>query len=93
MNIDVLYFAELKDITKKESESFQLTNNNLKGLIDLLVKTYPHIRDLILDPNGQNLRNTISIVKNNQAIHEKDILSITLNDGDSIAFLFPVSGG
>ncbi len=93
MIINILYFAELKDITNKENEKFELESRDIKELINLLIKKYPSLQDLIWDQKIQNLRDTISIIINNQAIHVKDNSSKELNDGDTIAFLLPVSGG
>ncbi len=91
--VNILYFAELKEITKKESEKLELVNGELKELIDLIVKKYPGIQDLIWDKKTQNLSNTISTIINNQAIHTKAPLLKKLNDADTVAFLLPVSGG
>ena len=94
MIVEILYFAEFKDITGKEKEKFELSQNHLKDLIDKLIEKYGvKIQNLIWDENLQSLHNLISMIINNQAIHEKDPLSITLNNGDTIAFLMPVSGG
>jgi len=92
MIIEVLYFAEFKDITGKEKEKFEIPNNNLLGLLNLLFEKY-NLKNLIWDNINQKLHNLISIIINNQAIHEKDPSLISLNDGDTIAFLLPVSGG
>ena len=92
MIVEVLYFAELKEITGKEKEKFELSHSSLKGLLDLLFKKY-NLKGLIWDQNEQKIHNLISVIVNNQAIHKKDPLLINLNDGDTIAFLLPVSGG
>ena len=92
MIVEVLYFAEFKDITGKEKERFELSKNNLRELIDILLDTYP-IKNLLWDEEVQRVHNLISVIINNQAIHEKDPKLIDLNDGDTVAFLMPVSGG
>jgi MoaD family protein len=92
MIVEVLYFAEFKDITGKEKEKFELSKNNLKELIDILLDKYP-IKNLIWDEEAQKLHNLISVIINNQAIHEKDPQLIDLDNGDTVAFLMPVSGG
>lgn len=94
MIVEILYFAEFKDITDKEKEKIEISNNQLKDLIDFLINKYGHrFQILIWDENVQTLHSMISTVINNQAIHEKDPSRIKLNDGDTIAFLMPVSGG
>ncbi|MHA2391007.1 MAG: MoaD/ThiS family protein [Promethearchaeota archaeon] len=92
MIVKVLYFAEFKDITEKEKETFDLSKDNLKELIDLLMDKY-NVANLIWDEKTQKVHNLISVIINNQPIHEKNPLLIKLKDGDTIAFLMPVSGG
>ncbi|MFW9773455.1 MAG: MoaD/ThiS family protein [Candidatus Heimdallarchaeota archaeon] len=92
MIVEVLYFAEFKDITEKEKEKFNLSKANLKELLELLMDKYD-IANLIWDEKTQKVHNLISVIINNQPIHEKDPLLIRLKDGDIIAFLMPVSGG
>jgi len=94
MIVEVLYFAEFKDITGKEREKFELSNNHLKDLVSQLFKKYgDNLRNLIWDGNLQKMHNLISVIINNQPIHEKDPSVINLSEGDTIAFLMPVSGG
>ncbi len=91
--VEVLYFAEFKDITKKDTEKFDLSSKNLKELIDLLIKKYDPMLELLLDKKNESLSNNISVIVNNKPIHGQDVLSIFLNEGDKIALLLPVSGG
>ena len=94
MIVEVLYFAEMKDITGKEKEKFEVSNNQLKSLIDLLLNKYKlPLRNLLWDDNAQNISNLISVIINNQAVIQKNPLLAEINDGDVIAFLLPVSGG
>jgi MoaD family protein len=92
MIVEVLYFAEIKDITSKEKEKLEI-NNNLEDLLNLLFERYNSLQKLLWDENAQTIHNLISIIINNQAIHEKDPSKINLKDGDTIALLLPVSGG
>ena len=92
MIVEVLYFAEFKDITGKEKEKFELSNNHIKELINLLIQKY-NIQHLLWDEAGQKVQNHISIIINNEPVYETDPLLIKVNDGDTIAFLLPVSGG
>lgn len=94
MIVEVLYFAEFKDITGKEKEKFELSDNHLNDLVSLLFKKYgDNLRNLIWDGKLQKIHNLISVIINNQPIHEKDPSIINLSDGSTIAFLMPVSGG
>ncbi len=92
MIVEVLYFAEFKDITGKEKEKFELRENNLLALLNLLFEKY-NLKNLIWNDKNQKIHNLISVIINNQAIFEKDPSLIGLDDEDTIAFLLPVSGG
>ncbi len=92
MIVEVLYFAEFKDITGKEKEKFEILDNNLEALLNILFEKYK-LRSIIWDEKNQKIHSLISIIINNQAIHKKDPLLIDISDGDTIAFLLPVSGG
>ncbi|MBY9021022.1 MAG: MoaD family protein [Candidatus Lokiarchaeota archaeon] len=94
MIVEVLYFAEFCDITGKEKEKFELSNNQLENLIELLLDKYKlPLRNLLWDENTQNISNIISIIINNKPLLQKNPLLAQVNDGDVIAFLMPVSGG
>ena len=93
MRVKVLYFAEFKEITGKDSEEYELTFNTLRGLIDLIIEKYYKMRDLIWDKKIDFIKNDISVIINNKAIYGQEILSTPLKNGDIIAFLFPVFGG
>ncbi len=94
MIVEVHYFAELKDITRKEKVDFELSNNQLKTLIELLITKYKlPLQNLLWDENTQSISNLISIIINNQALLQENPLLAQINDGDVIAFLMPVSGG
>jgi len=92
MIVEVLYFAEFKDITGKEKEKFTLSDITLEGLLSLLFEKYK-LKNLIWDEKAKKIHNLVSIIINNQAVHEKDPSSIDIKDNDTIAFLLPVSGG
>ncbi len=92
MIIHVIYFAEFKAITGREREEFNLTEFTLEGLFNILFEKYK-LRNLIWDEKNQKIHNLVSVIINNQAIHEKNPSSINLNDNDTVAFLLPVSGG
>ncbi|MFX1311926.1 MAG: MoaD/ThiS family protein [Promethearchaeota archaeon] len=93
MIVKVLYFAELKEITGKEEEEFDLSIHNLKNLVDLLINKYHRFNEIIWDEKLQKLNNNISIIINTQPIHGENILTKQLNEEDIIAFLLPISGG
>ena len=93
MIVEVLYFAEMEKITNNQKEIFELPCDKLKCLIDLLLKKYKGIREIIWDDKLNNLNNIVSVIINNQPLHGEKILTKKLNDKDKIAFLLPISGG
>ncbi|KKK42462.1 hypothetical protein LCGC14_0836350 [marine sediment metagenome] len=92
MIVEVLYFAEFKDITGKEKEKIELSKNHVKELVSQLIIKY-NIQHLLWDEATQKVQNNISIIINNEPVYETDPLLIKVNDGDTITFLLPVSGG
>ncbi|MHA2281222.1 MAG: MoaD/ThiS family protein [Promethearchaeota archaeon] len=94
MIVEVLYFAEFKDITGKEKEQFELSDNQLKTLIEELLNKYKlPLRNLLWDENTKNISNLISIIINSKPLLQNNPLLAEVNDGDVITFLTPVSGG
>ncbi|MFX1385347.1 MAG: MoaD/ThiS family protein [Promethearchaeota archaeon] len=93
MPIKVLFFAELKEITNKYAESFNLSNSSIKELVELLFNKYATLKNVIWDSASDNLKNTVSIAINDSLITNEDKLSILLSNDDKIAFLLPISGG
>ncbi|MBD3254228.1 MAG: MoaD family protein [Candidatus Lokiarchaeota archaeon] len=91
--VELLYFAELKEITGKEKEEFDLTVDNMRELITHLISKYEKIKKLVWDEENARLKGTISIAINHKIRYEKDKLSITLNPEDKVSLLLPVSGG
>ena len=79
----IKYFAWLKDITKKESETFNNINiKNINELKQYIVKKYPDLKKHI---NQDVLRIAVN--------HEYIVENIPLNANDEIAIFPPVSGG
>ncbi|MFW9989864.1 MAG: MoaD/ThiS family protein, partial [Candidatus Odinarchaeota archaeon] len=75
-----------------EKEQFELSSDTLKELLNILFKN-EKLKNLIWDKKNQQIHNLISIIINNQPIHEKNPSLVKLHNNDRIAFLLPVSGG
>ncbi|MGV9141548.1 MAG: MoaD/ThiS family protein [Promethearchaeota archaeon] len=93
MTIEVLYFAEFKDITGKSKEEFEIEGKTIGDLVSLLLKEYPRLKGILWDEKNQVIHSNISVVINRNPIHNKEPHSVKLSEGDSVAFLLPVSGG
>lgn len=91
--IEILYFAQLKEIVEKDKETLDLKEIKVRELLNWLTNKYHPFKEILLDNKNNKLKNYISIAINHQVIHEQDILSTKLHEGDTIAFLLPVSGG
>jgi len=93
MSVEVLFFADLKEITGKDKEKITLKNFTLLELMNFLFRKYNSIKNLIWDEKTNSLKKQINIVINDKILNSNSKLSISLQDGDKVAFLLPFSGG
>jgi MoaD family protein len=93
MSVEVLYFADLKDITDKQKEEISLSEFSIRELKDTIFEKYPELKNQLWSTKKENFKPNISIVINDQKISKKYVLNYKLHKGDKIAFLLPISGG
>jgi len=93
MKVEVLYFADFKDITGKDREFLELDENTINGLTLSIFKKYSSIKNLLWNDGIKSLKGNISIVINDKLIKENDKEKLELADGDKVAFLLPFAGG
>ena len=93
MKVEVIYFANFKDITGKDREFLELKENTVEGLSSKLFSKYNPIKNLMWDDEIQSLKGNISIVINDKLITDKNKGKMALVDGDKVAFLLPFAGG
>jgi len=93
MKVEVLYFANFKDITEKDREFLELKGNTVEELTSKLFNKYDPIKNLIWDEEIKSLKVDISIVLNDKLITDKNKGKVALVDGDKVAFLLPFAGG
>jgi MoaD family protein len=91
--VEVLYFANIRDITEKTSEIIFLQNNQVRELVQELITMYPPLEDILWDEKNSSLKTSISIAINHKMIPKDRYQSLKLLESDTIAFLTPVSGG
>ena len=91
--VEVLYFANIRDITEKASEVIYLQNNQVRDLVQELIQMYPSLEDILWDEKNSSLKASISIAINHRMIPKDEYQSLKLLESDTIAFLTPVSGG
>jgi len=93
MKVEILYFADFKDITGKEREFLELKESTIEGLTTKIFDKYNPLKNLIWDDEIKNLKGNISIVINDKLIRDKNKGKLKLLDGDKVAFLLPFAGG
>jgi MoaD family protein len=91
--VEVLYFANIKDITQKSSEMISLQSCQVKDLMQELIARYPSLEGILWDEKSSSLKNNIAIAINHKMIPKDEYHSLELLENDKIAFLTPVSGG
>jgi len=91
--VEVLYFANIRDITEKISENISPQNNTVRDLVQQLIKIYPPLEEILWDQKNSSLKSGISIAINHKMIPKNEYESLKLLESDTIAFLTPVSGG
>lgn len=75
----VIAFGITKDILGGREKKIEVKGNSVKDLRDTLLVLYPSLKDL----------NSLMIAVNNTYAED----DVTLNEGDEIALIPPVSGG
>jgi len=93
MKIEILYFADFKDITGIDREFLELNENSIEGLTSQILSKYITMQNLIWDDKIKSLKKNISIVINDHMVNEKNAGKLKLKDGDKVAFLLPFAGG
>ena len=91
--VEVLYFANIRDITEKISENISPQNNTVRDIVQQLIKIYPPLEEILWDQKNSSLKSGISIAINHKMIPKNEYESLKLLESDTIAFLTPVSGG
>jgi len=97
MKVNVEYLANFRLITGKNREEIRLNEGcSLDELVKKLNSMYGReFCRTLLDPEG-NLKPYMMLIVNNREIYPSmqiKLRDIKLKDGDSVAFLPPLSGG
>lgn len=81
MQVEVVFFASLRDRSRTKNVSIELSDGaTVKSLVDRLVMLYPDLTSVL----------AIAVV----AVNQEHVSTDTkLRDGDKIAMFPPVSGG
>jgi molybdopterin synthase sulfur carrier subunit len=92
MKVTVRAFATLREIMGKEMEIEVSPGETIRGLLAVLVGTYPGLQDALFERDGR-LKSLNNILKNGRNIAFLDNLDTVLAAGDAIAIFPPVGGG
>ena len=92
VQVNVKYFANIKDVTKVKEEFMEFEDGStIKHLLDEIFKKY-ELKKIILDENNE-INSYINVLKNGRNIKYIDGKNTLLSDSDVIAFFPPVAGG
>ena len=94
MLVEVLYFADFRDISNLEKENLELSRDfTINGLLKELFSKYPDMKELIWNDASNDLFGLISIAINDKFVDKNNSPTQKLAEGDRVAFLLPMSGG
>lgn len=86
------YQARFREITRVESEAFELATPCVAELAACLTGKYgPVMQALLLDPDGENLNTRGTLYLNSRG--ERVYLEDALVDGDTVYFMVGIAGG
>ena len=92
MKIRVKTFAQIKDILGADSFLECQNDISMRELLKALRERAGKSEDQLFSRNGC-LHSNLVLMLNGARIHEEDIDSLKLSEGDEITLLSPVSGG
>jgi len=94
MKIEVRFYAYLKEITGKHSETIILKEGaKINDVLKLIIDKYgERMRRYVLNDAGQ-LRSNITIAINGQKLDRGSAENYTLKDGDILVIIPPIAGG
>lgn len=91
--IEILYFAELKEITGKASERLPIKDVYVNIILEKIFEFHPKLRNILWDEQSKTLKKSISIAIDDRIRSNHQIEQLLIKDGTKIAFLLPMSGG
>ena len=94
MEVEVRYYAMLRDAAGRRSEELELPEGSSFGdLMGVVVEKYgAEFRRYVFDDGGRE-RDYLSFMVNGVSVHSREGFDTPLADGDVVAILPPVGGG
>ena len=90
MAITVRIPTPLRSLTQGKDE-VQASGKTVRDIIEDLEKSYPGLRERLLDDKG--VRRFVNIYQNEEDIRFLDSLDTAVKDGDSISIVPAIAGG
>ncbi len=92
MKVNVVAFANFREILGKEIEVALPAGARLRDLLDLLAKSHLGLHEEVYEPTGA-LKDTAMIMLNRVNIDSQGGLDAPLTEGDELAIFPPFAGG
>jgi sulfur-carrier protein len=93
MKITFKTFATFREVIgANEMEITLPAGEKIRGLLEMLCKDHPGLRERLFDVSGQ-IKSYIIILKNGRSIASLKQLDTVIDEGDVIAVFPPVAGG
>lgn len=91
MRVRVRLVRPFKDAVGQPVVEFEPRRPGLVEALRHLVELYPGLGEHLLE--GGDLSTFVNIYCNGQAVHVDEAHKVTLQDGDELMFLLPMTGG
>jgi len=90
--ITIKLFADLAE--RAGEKKVEVSSENVRGALIELEKMYPALEEKIFkDESGEELKESITVIKDGRNISYLQGLETELEDGDKISLFPPVGGG
>lgn len=94
MIVNINFIGAIRNVFKESKKAFDCENNiSILALINLLIKTMPDAKDILVSQQNEVIRLNSLILINGVEISVLDGLDTKLTNGDEITFIPVIHGG